>query len=130
MSRRMSSQQGTPHASGGGPAPSEPAAGFPPTAEELRRLTWLRKALRLNLIQDRNVCLPDLGERHGGDDVLVLERDGAVWKVSYVERGLEQAGSACRFDSVSNATHYVYWQMAGPRYPLNFQLDDCQPKPY
>jgi hypothetical protein len=101
-----------------------------PTPDELKQLTWLRKALRLHLVPDRATALIDLGERHSGDDVHVLELEKGFWKVSFVERGQEQKGSACYFESAYNASHHLFWQMTSARVPITFQLDDCDPKPY
>jgi hypothetical protein len=106
------------------------AAGRQPTADEIQQLVRLRKALRLHLVPDRAAAILPLGERHAGDDVHVLDLDRGLWKVCYVERGSEQSGSACFFESASNATSYLFWQLASGRSPLTFQLADCDPKPY
>jgi hypothetical protein len=99
-----------------------------PTEYELRVLGWLRKALRIHLLPDRRVILPDLGEKGLGDDEFLLVLRDGLWTVAYVERGAEQ-GNRCYFDSVADAAQYLF-HVQTARAPINFQLDDCDPKPY
>jgi hypothetical protein len=99
-----------------------------PTDEERRILGWLRKALRIHLIADRHVILPDLGEKGCGDDEFVLLLREGLWIVVFVERGAEQP-TRCYFDSVADAAQYLF-HVQTARAPINLQLDACDPKPY
>jgi hypothetical protein len=107
-----------------------PPAALPrkPNEHELTVLGWLRKALRIHLVSDRNVVLPDLGEAGVGDDEFLLVLRDGLWTVVYVERGQEQP-TRSYFDSVSDAAQYLFLVQT-MRAPINFQLDDCDPKPY
>jgi hypothetical protein len=109
--------------------PTPPVRPTPePTELERQILGWLRKALRIHLVADRHVILPDLGERGGGDDEFVLLLRDGFWTVVYVERGAEQP-TRCYFDSASDAAQYLF-HVQTARAPINFQLDACDPKPY
>jgi hypothetical protein len=99
-----------------------------PSEEDLAVLRRLRKALRIHLVSDRLVVLPDLGERGVGDDEFVLLLRNGLWTVAFVERGAEQP-TRCYFDSVSDAAQYLFFVQTA-RAPINFQLDACEPKPY
>jgi hypothetical protein len=112
-----------------GGMPTPPARPSPePTDDERRVLGWLRKALRIHLVSDRRVVLPDLGEKGTGDDEFILGLRDGLWTVVFVERGQERP-THCYFDSVSDAAQYLF-HVQTARAPINFQLDACAPEPY